>query len=114
SEDGRALHEPIGYVIAAAVALRLAWGLGGPRYARFAQFVRGPGATLAYAGAAWSGRAPRYVGHNPLGAWMILALLALLNWGLDSTRLGAMIRATVDNQRLAAALGIPVKRVFMI
>ena len=43
-----------------------------------------------------------------------LALLALLNWGLDSTRLGAMIRASVDNQRIAAAMGIPVKRVFMI
>ncbi|MFT3720568.1 cytochrome b/b6 domain-containing protein [Pseudorhodoferax sp.] len=69
-------HENLGYAVAAIVALRLAWGFAGSRYARFAQFVRGPRATWAYAHGVWRGTAPRYIGHNPLGGWMVLALLA--------------------------------------
>jgi cytochrome b len=68
-------HENFGYAVAAIVAARLGWGLGTSRYARFAQFVRGPQATWAYARAVWHRRAPRYLGHNPLGGWMVLALL---------------------------------------
>ena len=80
-------HQPVGYVAVALVACRLAWGFaGGGRYARFAQFVRRPCATWRYARLALRGREPRYVGHNPLGAWMVLALigtvtaLALTGW----------------------------------
>jgi cytochrome b len=69
-------HEWIGYAVAAVLVLRLLWGLAGPDSARFARFVRGPRATLAYARAVASGRAPRHLGHNPLGAWMVVALLA--------------------------------------
>lgn len=68
-------HENFGYAVAAIVALRLAWGLGASRHARFAEFVRGPRATWAYALSVWRGTAPRYLGHNPLGGWMVLALL---------------------------------------
>lgn len=70
------VHEWIGYAALGVVALRLAWGLVGPRYARFAQFVRSPAATIDYAKALAANRAPRHVGHNPLGGWMIVALLA--------------------------------------
>lgn len=69
-----AWHHTAGYVAAAAIALRLAWGVAGRGYARLAQFVRGPRAVLAYARAMRSGREPRYIGHNPLGGWMVLAL----------------------------------------
>ncbi|MFT3813686.1 MAG: cytochrome b/b6 domain-containing protein [Acidovorax sp.] len=72
------LHENTGYVVIALLAARLAWGFRGSRYARFAQFVRAPRETLAYARAALAGHAPRYIGHNPLGGWMVLALLANL------------------------------------
>lgn len=68
-------HENLGYAAAAIVALRVAWGFGPSRYARFAQFVRGPRATWSYARAVWRGTAPRHLGHNPLGGWMVLALL---------------------------------------
>jgi cytochrome b len=71
-----ARHEIIGYAALAVVALRVAWGFIGPRYARFAQFVRAPRATLDYSRALAAGRAPRYIGHNPLGGWMVVALLA--------------------------------------
>ncbi|HWH80882.1 MAG TPA: cytochrome b/b6 domain-containing protein [Burkholderiaceae bacterium] len=72
------VHQPAGYVALGAVFVRVTWGVVGGRYARFAQFVRGPRATLRYARAAALGRAPRFVGHNPLGGWMIVALMACI------------------------------------
>jgi cytochrome b len=69
-------HEPIGYATLAIVAVRIAWGFAGRGHARLASFVRGPRATWAYAQQVARGSAPRYVGHNPLGAWMALALWA--------------------------------------
>ncbi len=77
--DFDAVHHTAGYVAAAAVVLRLLWGFTrgtGARYARLAQFVRSPRAVLAYARAMRAGREPRYIGHNPLGGWMVLALWA--------------------------------------
>lgn len=76
--DGKAAaaaHEWLGYAVLAVLALRIPWGWIGSRYARFSQFVRGPQATLAYARSVATGREPRYIGHNPLGAWMIVALV---------------------------------------
>jgi cytochrome b len=70
------LHEWLGYAALVVIALRFAWGWIGPRYARFRQFVAGPARTLAYAKAALRGHEPRYLGHNPLGGWMIVALLS--------------------------------------
>ena len=55
SDDTGPLHERVGYVALALLAARVAWGFGGSRYARFAQFVRTPAATLAYARLALAG-----------------------------------------------------------
>ena len=71
-------HEWLGYAALAVVVLRIGWGFAGSRYARFAQFVRAPTSTLAYAGRVLARKEERYVGHNPLGGWMIVALLAML------------------------------------
>ena len=68
-------HEWIGYASLAIIAIRLVWGWRGPQHARFAEFIRGPHATLAYARALLGRREPRTLGHNPLGGWMIVALL---------------------------------------
>ena len=65
-------HQAAGYVALAAVLLRAVWGCVGSRYARFAQFVRPPRATLAYAHATLHKREPRFIGHNPLGGWMVV------------------------------------------
>ena len=72
---GAEWHERIGYLSLALVALRLVWGWAGTRYARFSQFVRSPVAVLRYAGQVWLHKEPRHLGHNPLGGWMIVALL---------------------------------------
>ena len=71
-----AVHHTAGYVAGGVVLLRLAWGFVGGRYGRLGQFLRGPRAVLAYAHAMRSGHEPRYIGHNPLGGWMVLLL-----WG---------------------------------
>jgi cytochrome b len=78
TEAGRRWHEPIGWFVMAVVALRLVWGVVGSHAARFAGFLRGPRAVIGYARHVVHHDAPRYLGHNPLGAWMIVALLLAL------------------------------------
>ncbi|MGH8308395.1 MAG: cytochrome b/b6 domain-containing protein [Steroidobacteraceae bacterium] len=69
-------HEWAGYASLLVVGARLAWGLLGTMSARFATFVASPAATLRYARQVLSGSEPRYLGHNPLGGWMVIALLS--------------------------------------
>jgi cytochrome b len=68
------LHLLLGKVALGLLLFRLIWGLIGSSTARFAGFVKGPGAILAYL----RGQKPAGVGHNPLGALSVLALLFLL------------------------------------
>lgn len=75
AEESERWHEIIGWAVLGLVAVRLLWGLVGPRSARFLSFVRGPGAVLGYAARAAGGHAERHLGHNPLGGWMVVALL---------------------------------------
>ena len=77
SEQWRLLHVTLGYTVAVLVVFRIAWGFAGTRYARFAQFVRGPRAIGAYLRSLAGGRPQHFTGHNPAGALAILALLAL-------------------------------------
>ena len=69
------IHHGAGYVAGGAVVVRVLWGFTGPRFARFAQFVRRPRMAWAYARQLHAGQEARYIGHNPLGGWMVLALL---------------------------------------
>jgi cytochrome b len=66
-------HGRFGVIIVGLLAFRLVWGFVGSTYARFAQFVRGPGAIKAYLRGQWQG-----AGHNPLGALSVMAMLATL------------------------------------
>jgi cytochrome b len=76
--DWMAWHLRSGYAILALVLFRLAWGFAGSRTACFAHFVRGPRAVAGYARALLAGRPPKQVGHNPLGGWMIVLMLAAI------------------------------------
>lgn len=71
-------HEPAGYVALAAVTLRALWGFTGSKYARFRQFVRGPRSLLNYTDQLRTKSEPRHLGHNPLGGWMVLQLIACI------------------------------------
>lgn len=78
SDSAGPAHEYIGYGIGAIIAARLAWGFKGNRYARFTHFVRSPASTLDYLGQALRARAPRHIGHNPLGGWMVVAFMVCI------------------------------------
>lgn len=67
-------HAVFGFCAMSLVLFRIVWGVIGPATARFAQFLRPPSEILAYIRrGTWSG-----IGHNPLGALSILALLGLV------------------------------------
>lgn len=72
------LHELSGYVVAGLVLFRLLWGFVGTRHARFSDFVFSPATVLAYTRDLLRGQAQRYLGHNPLGGVMVVALLIML------------------------------------
>lgn len=69
------LHVWVGYLALSLIAIRLVWGVIGTRHARFTDFVRGPRQIIAYLKDALAFRAPRYLGHNPAGGAMVIALL---------------------------------------
>jgi cytochrome b len=77
SERWARVHMTLGYTVAALLLFRLVWGFTGSRTARFAQFVRSPSAAWRYLKSLWSRTPEHHVGHNPAGAWAILALLGL-------------------------------------
>ena len=78
AEDLKALHIWAGYAAGGLIALRLIWGVIGTRYARFSQFVRHPSTVAAYLRDIATGREARYLGHNPAGGLMIVALIVTL------------------------------------
>jgi cytochrome b len=78
--DQMLLHRVSGYAIIGLLVFRILWGFWGSRTARFASFVKGPGRTVAYL-RTLPNRSPTDVpGHNPLGAWSVLAILAVLGF----------------------------------
>jgi cytochrome b len=84
AEEWAVVHEQSSYFILALIGLRVVWGLIGSRHARFSDFVYGPRRTLDYLKGLLSGRPQRYVGHNPAGGWMIVALLLALLGAIGS------------------------------
>ncbi|RZL02714.1 MAG: cytochrome B [Rubrivivax sp.] len=66
-------HGKAGLAIVGLVAFRLSWGFLGSTHARFTSFVPSPARILNYLRGQWRG-----VGHNPLGALSVLALLVVL------------------------------------
>ncbi len=76
THEGGPIHEWAGYTALVAALMRLLTGLCGPHVARFSTFVKSPVDTWHYAKQAWHHTEPRHLNHNPLGAWMVLTLLA--------------------------------------
>lgn len=77
SEEWRLVHAFAGGTVVGVILFRLLWGFAGTRHARFASFVRGPGAVLDYVLGLLRGAESKYAGHNAAGGWAIVALLTL-------------------------------------
>lgn len=78
SEVWKLWHVSFGYTMAVLLAFRLVWGVAGTRYARFRQFVKGPAAIKSQLISYVSGKPEHHVGHNPVGALAIVAMLVLI------------------------------------
>lgn len=78
TEDLKAVHHWIGYTILALVAARLVWGVIGTQHALLSDFVYPPAQVLAYLRDLARGQERRYLGHNPAGGAMILALIGAI------------------------------------
>ena len=72
------VHETLGWTVAGAVAARAVWGVVGSRHARFTDFVPGPRRFFGYARSLIAGTDRRYLGHNPAGGAMIVALMLMI------------------------------------
>jgi cytochrome b len=71
-------HFRFGLAVLALLVFRLVWGLVGGRWSRFWQFLYGPAALWRYVRGRAQPREHLDVGHSPLGALSVFALLALL------------------------------------
>lgn len=71
-------HVKSGYAILALLLFRFAWGFAGSRTSRFAAFLAGPAAALRHVRDTLARRAPVIAGHNALGGWMVLLMIAVL------------------------------------
>lgn len=90
------VHRWNGLTILTLLVWRLLWGFTGSSTSRFSNFVALPAAAFSYGRDLMAGRPRRFLGHNPLGGWMVMALLATL---LAQASLGLF---TVEHNDLTA------------
>ncbi len=77
SERWQLWHVTAGYTFGALLVFRIVWGFVGSRYARFSDFMATPRRVMAYLRSLMTLTPAHFIGHNPAGAWAILALLGL-------------------------------------
>ena len=71
-------HFRLGYVVFTLLAFRILWGLVGGHWSRFTSFVYAPATVARYVRGERRDGEHVDVGHNPLGAFSVFGLLALL------------------------------------
>jgi len=72
------IHVYSGTLLIGFIAFRVVWGVIGSRHALFSDFVHGPEQVTDYAKRLFAFRPPHMLGHNPLGGWMVMALLGVI------------------------------------
>jgi cytochrome b len=73
-----AIHAYAGFVVLMLLVFRLGWGVIGSRHSRFADFIYPWPIVRRYALSLLRFRTEHYAGHNPLGGWMVILMLAVL------------------------------------
>ena len=102
-DDWQSLHVWAGYTVAGLVAFRLLWGFVGSEHARFRDFVFSPATVFGYIKDLVALRAKRYIGHNPAGGAMVIALLISL---AATTLTGMQLYAVEENRGPFAAITV--------
>jgi cytochrome b len=87
-------HFRSGYLILGLLLFRLVWGFVGGHWSRFSSFVRGPTVVWAYLRGQLGADGSLAVGHNPLGALSVLAVLAVL---LAQVATGLLVDDEISN-----------------
>jgi cytochrome b len=77
-EEESNLHIYAGYAVLGLIILRVLWGIVGTRYARFGNFVYSPKTVIQYLKGLVTKNPEHYIGHNPAGGWMVVAMLLCL------------------------------------
>ncbi|MFZ5441812.1 MAG: DUF1924 domain-containing protein [Myxococcota bacterium] len=121
------LHTRLGVVLLGLVAFRIVWGFVGSRYARFSEFVRSPREIRAALREMIRGTPKHFLGHNPVGAVMVVTLLVtmvvvtltgiVISQGPEWSGPLAMTKSTahlVKEVHEAAAFALPVLIVFHV
>lgn len=68
-------HVWAGYIVGGVVLFRVLWGLIGSKYARFSNFIYAPSTIFSYLKSLFTQHPKQYLGHNPAGGAMVIALL---------------------------------------
>ncbi len=76
-EEESDLHIYSGYIVLGLISFRLIWGFIGTKHARFGDFLTTPTAAITYL-KGLADKPKRYIGHNPVGGWMIVIMLITL------------------------------------
>jgi cytochrome b len=111
-DDTLLWHRWNGYAILVLLVFRVLWGFAGSSTSRFTAFIHWPWRALGYLRDLLMGKERRYLGHNPLGTWMIIALLlavaaqAILGMYLmdDDGFLAGPLKRTISDE-LATTMG---------
>lgn len=69
-------HYWLGYATLALIVFRVLWGIVGSETSRFSSFLRGPWTVSRYLADSVRGRTVPRPGHNPLGGWSVVLMLA--------------------------------------
>lgn len=77
-EESYNLHLQAGYTTLGLVCFRVLWGIAGPKYARFTDFIYSPSTVYVYIKSLTNGTARRFIGHNPAAGIMIMMMLLCL------------------------------------
>lgn len=77
-EEESMIHIYSGYAILALISFRVLWGFIGSQHARFKDFVYSPKQVIHYAKSLLTKKPKHFLGHNPLGGYMVIALLVSL------------------------------------
>ncbi len=75
SEEKSEIHIYAGYTVLGLIIFRVIWGFWGTKYAKFGEFLTPHSQIVLYVKSLFSKRPKHYIGHNPLGGWMVIAML---------------------------------------